>query len=103
MAGKSARLRPDSAIMAIAETSVATERMPKPKSFLRVFTDTGPLIALAVAAALLVGIVGPAPPQVFHFGGWSRPQPRRRGGAGGWVGGQAVRTVAAQHEPQADQ
>jgi uncharacterized protein len=60
--------------------------MPKPKSFLRVFTDTGPLIALAVAVALLVGIAGPASAQFFNFGGWSRPQPRS-GGSGGWFGG----------------
>jgi hypothetical protein len=60
--------------------------MPKPKSFLRVFTDTGPLIALAVAVALLAGIAGPASAQFFNFGGWSRPQPRS-GGSGGWFGG----------------
>jgi hypothetical protein len=59
--------------------------MPKPKSFLRVFTETGPLIALAVAIALLVGIAGPASAQFFNFGGWSRPQPRSSGG--GWFGG----------------
>ena len=49
--------------------------MQKPKSFLRVFTETGPLIALAVAVALLVGIVGPASAQFFNFGGPSRPPP----------------------------
>ena len=43
--------------------------MPKPKSFFRVFTETGPLIALAVAVALLVGIAGPASAQFFNFGG----------------------------------
>ncbi|MEA2862069.1 MAG: uncharacterized protein QOC84_25, partial [Bradyrhizobium sp.] len=59
--------------------------MPKPKSFLRVFTDTGPMIALAVALALLVGLAGPASAQVFYFGGWSRPAPPRSGG--GWFGG----------------
>src|SRR6202171_3068909 len=56
-------------------------RMPKPKSFLRVFTETGPLIVLAVAVALLVGIVGPASAQFFNFGG--PPQQR----SGGWFGG----------------
>jgi uncharacterized protein len=65
--------------------------MPQPKSFLRVFTETGPLIALAVAVALLVGIVGPASAQFFNFGGPpQRPQPRSNGGfggGGGWFGG----------------
>jgi len=37
--------------------------MPKPKSFFRVFTESGPLIALAVAVALLVGLAGPASAQ----------------------------------------
>jgi uncharacterized protein len=72
-----------------AELFIATERMPKPKSFLRVFTESGPLIALAVAVALLVGIVGPASAQFFNFGGPPRPQPRSSGGfgGGGWFGG----------------
>ena len=60
--------------------------MLKPKSFFRVFTESGPLIALAVAVALLVGIVGPASAQFFNFGGPSRPPPPR-GGGGGWFGG----------------
>ena len=47
--------------------------MQKPKSFFRVFTESGPLIALAVAVALLVGIVGPASAQFFNFGGPPRP------------------------------
>jgi uncharacterized protein len=59
--------------------------MSKPKSFLRLFTETGPLVALAVAIALLVGIAGPASAQFFNFGGPSRPQPRSNGG--GWFGG----------------
>src|SRR5882672_8328939 len=67
--------------------------MSKPKSFFRVFTESGPLIALAVAVALLVGIVGPASAQFFNFGGPQRPQPRSGGfgggfgGGGGWFGG----------------
>ena len=52
------------------------------------FTETGPLIALAVAIALLVGLAGPASAQFFNFGGWTRPQPpRSSGGSGGWFGG----------------
>jgi len=62
--------------------------MAKPKSFLRIFTESGPLIALAVAVALLVGIVGPASAQFFNFGGPpQRPQPRSNGGFGGGFGG----------------
>lgn len=51
--------------------------MSKPKSFLRVFTETGPLIALAAAIALLIGIAGPASAQFFNFGGPPQPQPRQ--------------------------
>src|SRR3954462_10917525 len=60
--------------------------MPNPKkSFLRIFTESGPLVALAVAIALLVGIAGPASAQFFNFGGPpapARPAPR------GWFGGE---------------
>jgi hypothetical protein len=62
--------------------------MRKPKSFLRVFTDTGPLAVLAVVVAFLVGIVGPASAQFFNFGGFGGPPQRhapQRGG--GWFGG----------------
>src|SRR3982074_381686 len=65
--------------------------MREPKSFFRVFTESGPVIALAVAVALLVGIVGPASAQFFNFGGPPRPQPPRSSGGGfgggGWFGG----------------
>jgi hypothetical protein len=62
--------------------------MPKTKSFFRVFTETGPLIVLAVAVALLVGIVGPASAQFFNFGGPPRPQPQSPPRSGfGWFGG----------------
>ena len=64
--------------------------MQKPKSFFRVFTETGPLVALAVAIALLIGIAGPASAQFFNFGGFGvrrsgRAPPRNNGG--GWFGG----------------
>ncbi len=47
--------------------------MRQPKSFLRVFTDTGPLAVLAVVIALLIGIAGPASAQFFNFGGFGGP------------------------------
>jgi hypothetical protein len=62
--------------------------MPNPRSFLRIFTETGPL---AVAVALLVGIAGPASAQFFNFGNFGAPPrppqqiPQQRGG-GGWFG-----------------
>jgi hypothetical protein len=62
--------------------------MPVPKSFFRVFTESGPLIALAVAVALLAGIAGPASAQFFNFPSFGGPpirqQPQR---GGGWPGG----------------
>jgi len=63
--------------------------MPKPKSFFRGFIETGPLIALAAALALMVEIAGPASAQFFNFGGPPPPQSRSRGGFGdgGWFGG----------------
>jgi hypothetical protein len=69
--------------------------MPQPKSFSRVFTERGPLIVLAVAVALLVGIIAPASAQFFNFGGPPRPQPQQQqpqqrggfGNGGGWFGG----------------
>jgi uncharacterized protein len=63
--------------------------MPKSKSFFGGFTETGPLIALAVAVALMVEIAGPASAQFFNFGGPPRPQSRSSGGFGngGWFGG----------------
>jgi hypothetical protein len=75
--------------------------MRKPKSFLRVFTDTGPLVALAVAIALLIGIVGPASAQFFNFGGFGGPPQRQapqRGG--GWFGGDFFQPFQ-QQAPQA--
>src|SRR5580658_2339061 len=68
--------------------------MRTPKSFFRVFTESGPRIALAVAVALLLGIAGPASAQFFNFnfgfGGPPRPPqgaPQRGGGFGGFGGG----------------
>src|ERR1051325_11319749 len=64
--------------------------MPNPRSFWRIFTERGPLVALTVAVALLVGIAGPASAQFFNFGNFGRPAPpqpipQQRGGSG-WFG-----------------
>ena len=57
------------------------------KVFFRVFTESGPLIALAVAVALLVGIAGPASAQFFNFPSFGGPPVRQQRGFGGWQGG----------------
>jgi hypothetical protein len=52
-------------------------RMSDPKAKWRVLTESGPLIAVTVAVAMLVAIVAPASAQFFPFGGFQqRPQPR---------------------------
>ncbi len=71
--------------------------MIKPPSFLKIFTEPGPLAVLAVVIALLVGLVAPAYAQFgFNFGGFGGPpqrqSPRSNGGYGGggnngWFGG----------------
>src|SRR3982075_1366268 len=56
---------------------------------LRVLSESGPLIALAIAAAMVLGIVGPSSARFFISGGFQqRPQPQRGGGGfgGGWFG-----------------
>src|SRR5258707_554212 len=62
----------------------------KPKK-LGIFSESGPLIALAVAAGILLGLAGPSSAQFFNnYGGYQqRPQPQRGGGGfgGGWGGG----------------
>ncbi|MBR1148293.1 SGNH family hydrolase [Bradyrhizobium sp. AUGA SZCCT0431] len=75
--------------------------MQKPKSFFRVFTETGPLTAVAVAIALLIGIAGPASAQFFNFGGFGGPQQRQapRNNNGGWFGGDFF-TPFQQQAPQ---
>jgi uncharacterized protein len=65
--------------------------MPKTRSFLRLFTETGPLVAFAVA--FLIGIAAPASAQFFNFGGpppmrqQPGPQPGPQRGPNGWFGG----------------
>src|SRR5436309_2894625 len=64
--------------------------MPNPRSFWRILTERGPLVALTVAVALLVGIAGPVSAQFFNLGNFGRPTPpqpipEQRGGSG-WFG-----------------
>jgi uncharacterized protein len=52
----------------------------------RILTDSGALIALAIATWMVLGIVEPSSAQFFDFGGFQqRSQPQR--GGGGWGGG----------------
>src|SRR5882672_3077009 len=74
--------------------------LDKPKK-LRVLSESGPLIALAIAAAMVFGIVGPSSAQFFNFGGFQQPQPQRGGGGfgGGWFGNDMFDPFQ-QHAPQ---
>jgi hypothetical protein len=66
----------------------------------RIFTGSGPLIVLAIAVGMLLGIVGPTSAQ-FNFGGYpQRPQSRGGGGfGGGWFGNDTFDPFQ-QHAPQ---
>ncbi|MGY3342307.1 MULTISPECIES: SGNH/GDSL hydrolase family protein [unclassified Bradyrhizobium] len=79
--------------------------MSKPKSFFKALTETGPLIALGTALAIMIGVAGPASAQFFSFPGFGRPPPQRsapppqRGG--GWFGGDFFAPFQQQQQPQA--
>jgi hypothetical protein len=82
--------------------SVRSKSMPDKPKKLCIFTESGRLIALAIAAATVLGMVGPTSAQFFNFGGFQqRPQPQHRGGGfgGGWFGNDAVAPFQ-QHAPQ---
>ena len=69
---------------------------------LRVLTKSGPLIALAIAAGMVLGVAGPSSAQFFDFGGFQQqPQPQRGGGGfgGGWFGNDNF-VPFQQHAPQ---
>lgn len=78
------------------------------KSLFKVLTETGPLIALGTALAILVSVAGPASAQFFNFPGFggppqrSAPPPPRNGGGGGggWFGGDFFAPFQ-QQQPQA--
>ena len=57
--------------------------MPNSRSFFRLFTETGPLVAFAIA--FMLGIAAPASAQFFNFGG--PPRPPQQGPQRGWFGG----------------
>src|SRR5215813_3132768 len=72
--------------------------MSKPRSFLKVFTETGPLVVLAVTIAMLVGVVGPASAQFFNFGNFGGQQRQQRGG--GWFGGDLFTPFQPSQQPR---
>ncbi|MFT4119299.1 SGNH family hydrolase [Bradyrhizobium sp.] len=78
--------------------------MSKPKSLFKALTETGPLIALGTALALLVSIAGPASAQFFNFPGFGGPPqraaPAPRGG-GGWFGSDFFAPFQQQQPQQA--
>src|SRR6202166_2901234 len=70
----------------LGEVLVRSKSMPRK---LCIFTKRGPLMAVAIAAGMVLGLVGPTSAQFFNFGGFQqRPQPQRGGGGfgGGWFG-----------------
>jgi hypothetical protein len=76
--------------------------MPDKPRKLRISTQSGALIALAIAAGMVLGIVGPTSAQFFNFGGFQqRPPPQRGGGGfgGGWFGNDTFEPFQ-QHAPQ---
>ena len=79
--------------------------MSKPKSLFKALTETGPLIALGTALAILVFVAGSASAQgFFNFPGFGGPPqrqaPPRQGGGGGWFGGDFFAPFQ-QQQPQA--
>lgn len=78
------------------------------KSLFKVLTETGPLIALGTALAILVSVAGPASAQFFNFPGFGGPPQRAApppprnggGGGGGWFGGDFFAPFQ-QQQPQA--
>ncbi len=84
---------------------VRSKSMPNKLKKLCIFTESGPLIALAIAAGMVLGMVGPTSAQFFNFGGFQqRPQPQRGGGGfgGGWFGNDTFAPFP-QHAPQGRQ
>lgn len=88
-----------------SSASVWSKSMPDKLKKLCIFTESGPLIALTIAAGMVLGMVGPTSAQFFNFGGFQqRPQPQRGGGGlgGGWFGNDTFAPFQ-QHAPQGRQ
>ena len=80
-----------------SSASVRSKSMPDKLKKLCIFTESGRLIALAIAAGMVLGMVGPTSAQFFNFGGFQqRPQPQR---GGGWFGNDTFGPFQ-QHAPQ---
>ncbi|ABD86342.1 SGNH/GDSL hydrolase family protein [Rhodopseudomonas palustris] len=77
----------------------------RPNSFFRVFTEAGPLLALATAGLLLFGVAGPASAQFFNFGNFGGPPPRPQApiprSGGGWFGNEVFAPFQQQAPKQA--
>src|ERR1700737_582167 len=77
--------------------------MPDKLKKLCIFSESGPLIALAIAVGMVLGFFGPPSAQFFNnFGGFQqRLQPQRGGGGfgGGWFGND-MNGPFQQHAPQ---
>ena len=76
--------------------------MPDKLKKLCIFTESGRLVVLTIAAGMVLGMVGPTSAQFFNFGGFQqRPQPQRGGGGfgGGWFGNDAFPPFQ-QHAPR---
>ena len=52
-------------------------RMRRPTPLQRILSEIGPLIAVAVAVTILLGVMGPASAQFFDFGFGRPPAPPR--------------------------
>src|ERR1700722_19450439 len=69
----------------------------------RVCIESGPLIALAVVAGMVLGIVAPASAQFFNFDGFQQRLPLQRSGGGfggGWFGNEMFPPIQQRHAPQ---
>jgi len=70
--------------------------MPQKKSFLHLFTEGGPMVALAAAIALLIAVVAPASAQWGWFGGPPGQSQSQRG----WFGRDFFAPFQQQQQPR---